>query len=151
MYRIIPELVFCTPYSIRNSDYIVYISWAGPSSSPFITAVTVWPISPVPDQCGAVCGMRIGKGIRGTRRKPAPVPLCPLQSPFVIVTYTGYGSVTNNTTRFRIGYRIYSLWRLKLQQVTIIVNTRALVASQIPLAELHCADVSFRRLTAITN
>jgi hypothetical protein len=28
-----------------------------------------------------------------------------------IVTYTGLGGVTNNSTKVRIGYRIYSLWR----------------------------------------
>jgi hypothetical protein len=50
------------------------------------TAATVWPIVPAPDMiddddCGAVGGMRIGRGNRSTRRKPAPVPLCPLQIP----------------------------------------------------------------------
>jgi hypothetical protein len=29
------------------------------------------------DECEAVGGMRIGRGNRSTRRKPAPVPLCP--------------------------------------------------------------------------
>jgi hypothetical protein len=39
-----------------------------------------------------------------------------------IVTYTMsvWGSVT---TWIRIGYRIYSLWRFQLQQITIIINT----------------------------
>jgi hypothetical protein len=32
-------------------------------------------------ECGAVGGMRIGRGNRRTRRKPAPVPLCPAQIP----------------------------------------------------------------------
>jgi hypothetical protein len=47
------------------------------------------------------------------------------------VTYTGCGSVTNNKTRVWIGYRIHSLWRLQLQQITITENilTLALVAS----------------------
>jgi hypothetical protein len=31
------------------------------------------------EECEAVGGMRIGKGNRKSRRKPAPVPLCPLQ------------------------------------------------------------------------
>jgi hypothetical protein len=31
------------------------------------------------DDYGAVGGMRIGRGNRSTRRKPAPVPLCPPQ------------------------------------------------------------------------
>jgi hypothetical protein len=29
--------------------------------------------------CGAVSGMRIGRGNRSTQRKPAPAPLCPSQ------------------------------------------------------------------------
>jgi hypothetical protein len=29
------------------------------------------------DECGAVGGMRIGRGNRSTRRKPASLPLCP--------------------------------------------------------------------------
>jgi hypothetical protein len=33
------------------------------------------------DECGAVGGMRIGRGSRSTRRKPAPVPFCPPQIP----------------------------------------------------------------------
>jgi hypothetical protein len=33
------------------------------------------------DDCGAMGGIRIGRGNRSTRRKPAPVPLCPPQFP----------------------------------------------------------------------
>jgi hypothetical protein len=33
------------------------------------------------DECGAVGEMRIGRGNGSTRRKPAPVPLCPPQIP----------------------------------------------------------------------
>jgi hypothetical protein len=33
------------------------------------------------DECGAVGGMRIGRGNLSTRRKPALVPLCPPQIP----------------------------------------------------------------------
>jgi hypothetical protein len=29
------------------------------------------------DDCGAIGGINIGRGNRSTRRKPAPVPLCP--------------------------------------------------------------------------
>jgi hypothetical protein len=35
----------------------------------------------IDDECGAVGGMRIGSGNRTTRRKPAPLPLCPPQIP----------------------------------------------------------------------
>jgi hypothetical protein len=31
--------------------------------------------------CGAIVGMKIGRGNRGTRRKPTPVPFCPPQIP----------------------------------------------------------------------
>jgi hypothetical protein len=31
--------------------------------------------------CGAICGMKVGRGNRSTRRKPAPAPLCPQQIP----------------------------------------------------------------------
>jgi hypothetical protein len=35
----------------------------------------------IDDECGAVIGMTIGRGNRSTRRKSAPVPLCPPQIP----------------------------------------------------------------------
>jgi hypothetical protein len=35
----------------------------------------------IDDDYGAVGGMRIGRINRSTRRKPAPVPLCPPQIP----------------------------------------------------------------------
>jgi hypothetical protein len=49
---------------------------------PLGTAVTHRPIVPAPDDYddGEIGGM-IGKGNRSTRRKPAPVPLCPPQNP----------------------------------------------------------------------
>jgi hypothetical protein len=36
----------------------------------------------IDDECGAVSGMRTGRGNGSTRRKPAPVPLCPSQIPY---------------------------------------------------------------------
>jgi hypothetical protein len=51
--------------------------------SPFGALATNWPIVPGTDdnECGAVGGMRIGRGNRSTRRKPVPMPLCPPQIP----------------------------------------------------------------------
>jgi hypothetical protein len=42
-----------------------------------------WLIVPAPDDYddGEFCGMKIGRGNRSTRRKPAPAPLCPPQFP----------------------------------------------------------------------
>jgi hypothetical protein len=52
------------------------------------TSANIWPIVPARDddydddeECGVVDGMKIGKGTLSTRRKPAPVPLCPSQIP----------------------------------------------------------------------
>jgi hypothetical protein len=54
--------------------------------SPLVTEGTVWPIVPAPydhddddDICRVIGGMIIGKGNQSTRKKPAPVPLCPPQ------------------------------------------------------------------------
>jgi hypothetical protein len=33
------------------------------------------------DECGAVGGMRIGRGNWSSQRKPVPIPLCPPQIP----------------------------------------------------------------------
>jgi hypothetical protein len=52
--------------------------------SPLGTSVTIWPIVPAPDdddECGAVGGMRTGRGNRSTQRRPAPVPLRTPQIP----------------------------------------------------------------------
>jgi hypothetical protein len=47
------------------------------------TSATNWPIAPLPDddddECGAIGGMRIGRGNRSARRKLTPVPRCPPQ------------------------------------------------------------------------
>jgi hypothetical protein len=50
---------------------------------PLGTSATAWPIvpSPVDYDDGEVGAMKIGRGNRSTRRKPAPAPLCPPQIP----------------------------------------------------------------------
>jgi hypothetical protein len=51
--------------------------------SPLGTSATYWPIVPALGTCedGEFGGMKIGRGNRSTRRKPAPTPLCPPQIP----------------------------------------------------------------------
>jgi hypothetical protein len=52
--------------------------------TPLGTSATIWPIVSAPDdddECGAVGGIRIGRGNRSTRRKPARVPVFPSQIP----------------------------------------------------------------------
>jgi hypothetical protein len=50
---------------------------------PLGMSATEWPIVPAPDDYddGEFVEMKIGRGIRSTRRKPAPAPLCPPQIP----------------------------------------------------------------------
>jgi hypothetical protein len=49
------------------------------------TAATVWTIVPVPmmddGDCGAIDGMKIGRGNRSACREPVQAPLCPPQIP----------------------------------------------------------------------
>jgi hypothetical protein len=53
-----------------------------------------WPIVPAQDDYddGEIDGM-IGRGNRSTRRKPAPVPLCPPQTPHAARTRTRAAAV----------------------------------------------------------
>jgi hypothetical protein len=54
----------------------------GVQLGPLGTAATNMPIVPAPgDYYDGEIGGMIGKGNRSTRRKPAPVPLCPPQIP----------------------------------------------------------------------
>jgi hypothetical protein len=58
------------------------------------TAVTNRPIVPAPGDYGdEEIGGIIVRGIRSTRRKPAPVPLCPLQTPHAARTRTRAAAV----------------------------------------------------------
>jgi hypothetical protein len=62
----------------------VVLSQGGVTLSPLCTSATVvllYQPRMIYDYYGAVGGMRIGRGIRSTRRKPAPVPLCPPKIP----------------------------------------------------------------------
>jgi hypothetical protein len=44
------------------------------------------------DDCGAICGVRIDRGNRSTRRKPDLVPLCPPQIPHDLTQAAAVGS-----------------------------------------------------------
>jgi hypothetical protein len=62
---------------------------SGVQLGPLGTAATNRPIVPAPGDYddGEIGGM-IGRGNRSTRRKPAPVPLCPPQTPHAARTRT---------------------------------------------------------------
>jgi hypothetical protein len=73
--------IYFRTFSTSILVFFFLVSWGGMRLSPLGTSAINWPIVPAPDddvdddECGAVGGMRIGKGNRSTRRKPAPVPL----------------------------------------------------------------------------
>jgi hypothetical protein len=67
----------------------------GVQLGPLGTATTNRPIVPAPgdyDDSGEIGGM-IGRENRSTRGKPAPVPLCLLQTPHAARTRTGAAAV----------------------------------------------------------
>jgi hypothetical protein len=66
-----------------SSSSVIFFLWGGTKS--LGTAATsdllYKPQMIDEDDCGAIGGMKIGRGNRSTRRKPAPVSLCPPQIP----------------------------------------------------------------------
>jgi hypothetical protein len=68
-----------------NSIIIIYFIICGVGLSPLGTASTSGllykPQMIDEGDCGAIGGMKIGRGNRSTRRKPLPAPLCPPQIP----------------------------------------------------------------------
>jgi hypothetical protein len=66
----------------------------GVQLGPLGTAATNRPIVPAPgDYDDVEIGGMIGSGNRSTRRKPAPVPLCPQQIPHAARTRTWAAAV----------------------------------------------------------
>jgi hypothetical protein len=62
---------------------LIRIVGGGVQLCPLGTSATEWPIVSAPGDYddGEFGEMKIGRGNRSTRRKPAPAPLCPLQIP----------------------------------------------------------------------
>jgi hypothetical protein len=58
--------------------FFSFLRWCETESTCYVGHQLAYSTSP---GCGAVGGMRIGRGKRNTRRKPAPMPLCPPQIP----------------------------------------------------------------------
>jgi hypothetical protein len=68
---------------IFEGFFICIVGGWGVELGPLGTSTTEWPIVPAQGECddGEFGGMKIGRGNRSTRRKPAPAPLCPPQIP----------------------------------------------------------------------
>jgi hypothetical protein len=71
-------------------SFLIGIVGDGVQLGPFGTATTNRPIVPAPGDYdnGEISGMMIGRGNRSIRRKPAPVLLCPTQTPHAARTRT---------------------------------------------------------------
>jgi hypothetical protein len=90
--------------------YIFLVSWGGVRLESLGTSATNWPMyqpwmidDDDDDECGAVRGMRIGRGNRSTRKKPAPVPLCPPQIPHDLGSNPGRRGGKPTTNRLSYG------------------------------------------------
>jgi hypothetical protein len=70
----------------RHKIFLIFIILSGVRLSPLGTAVTtglLYQPQMIDDgDCGAIGGMKIGRGNPGNRRKSAPAPLCPPQIPY---------------------------------------------------------------------
>jgi hypothetical protein len=75
---------------MRSLDFLIGIVGGGVQFGPLGTAATNTPIVPAPGDYDDVetGGMMIGRRNRSTRRKPAPVPLCPPQTTHAAPTRT---------------------------------------------------------------
>jgi hypothetical protein len=80
---------------ISEAFILIQIVGGGVQLGPLGTAATTRPIVPTPGdyEDGKIGGMMIGRGNRSTRRKPAPVPLCPPQTPHAARTRTRAAAV----------------------------------------------------------
>jgi hypothetical protein len=56
-------------------------SWGGTLGTAASTGLLYQPRMIGEGDCGEIGGMKIGRGNRSTRRKPAPAALCPSQIP----------------------------------------------------------------------
>jgi hypothetical protein len=69
-YAVLPVFFFFLNYE-----------WGGTLGIAATTGLLYQPRMIGDGDCGEIGGMKIGKGNRSSRRKPAPAPLCPPQSP----------------------------------------------------------------------
>jgi hypothetical protein len=69
--------------NIRQISYSRYSKSSGVQMGPLGMSATEWHIVPAPGEYddGEFGGMKIGRGNRSTRRKPALAPLCSPQIP----------------------------------------------------------------------
>jgi hypothetical protein len=89
----------------------------GVKLGPLGTAATNRPIVPAPGDCddGEIGGMMIGTGNRSTRRKPAPVPLWPPQTP---------QAARMRTRAAAVGSQRLTAWATARPGTKVYINTK---------------------------
>jgi hypothetical protein len=78
---------------------------------PLGTAATNRPTVPAPGDYDGEIGGMIGRVNRSTRRKPAPVPLCPPQTPHAARTRTRAAAVGSQRLAYHVGVGVFK-WPL---------------------------------------
>jgi hypothetical protein len=89
---------------------------------PLGTAATDWPIVLAPGDYddGEFGEMKIGRGNRSTRRKPAPAPLCPPQIPLDQTPGSNPGRRGGKSATNRLSY--CAVWRMELGEYIKILS-----------------------------
>jgi hypothetical protein len=81
---LIPKICYQSDRGIHKVRFQLYVCFfnlcGGTLGTAATTALLYQPRIIGDDDCGEICGMKIGRGNRSTRRKPARAPLCPPQS-----------------------------------------------------------------------
>jgi hypothetical protein len=99
---------------------------------PLCTSATNWPLVLAPGVCeyGDVDGMKIGKGNRTTRRKPALPPLCPPQISLYLARAQNRAAVLRiqRLTSWAMAWPTYHKWIGKVVQVHLHVEGRGMIA-----------------------
>jgi hypothetical protein len=104
----------------------------------------------IDDECGAVGGIRIGKGNRSTRRKPAQVPLCPPQIPHDLTWAGTRNAAVGNqwltawamARPYILSY--YNMFRLYTAIIRYVcVSTAKIVSLYAPFCHASMLDVNF--------
>jgi hypothetical protein len=76
----------------------------------------------IDDDCGAIGGMKIGRGNRSTRRKFAPAPLCPPQIP--------HDQTWARTRAAAVGSQRLNAWAMARPCIFVLCNYFAELTSQ---------------------
>jgi hypothetical protein len=113
---IICEQSLCLAY--RDLLFIIVIILSGVRLSPLGTVATTGLLYRLQiidnSDCGEFCGMKIDRGNRSSRRKPAPAPLCPPQP--------SHEQTRARTQAFAVGSQRLTAWTVTWSCVHEIVR-----------------------------